>query len=270
MATGIDRTGRRAQATRARTTTDVQIALPRPTDFATVQLFVQLSPIMLGFSESVDMILQNKLKHFGRILRYSRKFGKIWTFENFHLITKTPWFSAKQSLESPPEVFLKVARNEVENASFAQRSAHRDSRIWRPELIESAAERKGRARGRRPTLKSAYPHPQILPQCNISSNYPYNVWFFWVIRHRSIILAKKNGNIFRQILRNSRKCVKTWVIKKLVDHKNTSVFFQAISGMSFWSFSYRWTQYQWEKNSYQASVHRAFSQRREKQGCFFG
>ena len=47
------------------------------------------------------------------------------------------------------------------------RSAHRDSRIWRPELIESAAECK-----RRPTFKSAYPDPQILPQCNISSNYP--------------------------------------------------------------------------------------------------
>ena len=45
-------------------------------------------------------------------------------------------------------------------------------RIWRPELIEPAAERKRRARGRRPTFKSAYPNPQILPQCNISSNYP--------------------------------------------------------------------------------------------------
>ena len=67
---------------------------------------------------------------------------------------------------------FKVARNEVENASFAQRSAHRDSRIWRPELIEPAAERKRRARRRRPTFKSAYPDPQILPQCNISSNYP--------------------------------------------------------------------------------------------------
>ena len=67
---------------------------------------------------------------------------------------------------------IKVARNEVKNASFAQRSAHRDSRIWRPELIEPVAERKQRARGRRPTFKSAYPDPQILPQCNISSNYP--------------------------------------------------------------------------------------------------
>ena len=43
---------------------------------------------------------------------------------------------------------VKVARNEVKNASFAQRSAHRDSRIWRPELIEPAAERKRRARTR--------------------------------------------------------------------------------------------------------------------------
>ena len=42
LVTGIDWTGRRAQATRARTTTDVQIGLPRPTEFATVQYFVQL------------------------------------------------------------------------------------------------------------------------------------------------------------------------------------------------------------------------------------
>ena len=69
-------------------------------------------------------------------------------------------------------MLFKVARNEVENASFAQRSAHRDSRIWRPELIEPAAERKRRAREPRPTFKSAYSDPQILPQCNISSNYP--------------------------------------------------------------------------------------------------
>ena len=73
---------------------------------------------------------------------------------------------------SDRELVIKVARNEVEKASFAQRSAHRDSRIWRPELIEPAAERKRRARGWRPTFKSAYPDPQILPQCNISSNYP--------------------------------------------------------------------------------------------------
>ena len=72
---------------------------------------------------------------------------------------------------SGPKLF-KVARNKVENASFVQRSAHSDSRIWPPELIEPAAERKWRTHERWPTFKSAYPDPQILPQCNISSNYP--------------------------------------------------------------------------------------------------
>ena len=75
---------------------------------------------------------------------------------------------------------------------------------------------RARARGRRPTFKSANPNPPILPQCNILSNYPYNVSFFWVSRHRSIILAKKMpGKIFGQILRNSRKCVKTWIIENV-------------------------------------------------------
>ena len=54
---------------------------------------------------------------------------------------------------------LKVAWNEVKSASFAQRSAHRDSRIWRPESIEPAAERIRRARRRRRTFKSAYSDP---------------------------------------------------------------------------------------------------------------
>ena len=120
MATGIDWTGRRAQATRARTTTDVQIGLPRPTDFATVQYFIQLPP--------------------------------------------------------------------------------------------------------------------------------FNVWFFSVSRHRSIILAKK-WKLFGQILRNSRKCVKLESLKMLIDHKHASVFFPAVSEKSSWSFSFRWTENQWEKTA---------------------
>ena len=55
---------------------------------------------------------------------------------------------------------FKVARNEVENTSFAQRSAHRDSRIWRPELIEQAVERKRRARARTATeVRIGLPRP---------------------------------------------------------------------------------------------------------------
>ena len=34
---------------------DVQIGLPRPIGFATVQYFVQLPPIMFGFSESAGI-----------------------------------------------------------------------------------------------------------------------------------------------------------------------------------------------------------------------
>ena len=36
-----------------------------------------------------------------------------------------------------PQASLKVARNKFKNTSFAQRSAHRDSRIWRQEMIDS-------------------------------------------------------------------------------------------------------------------------------------
>ena len=56
IATWFDRTGRRAQETR--TDDDgrhVQIDVPQPIEFATVQYFIQLPPIMFGFSESADI-----------------------------------------------------------------------------------------------------------------------------------------------------------------------------------------------------------------------
>ena len=76
------------------------------------------------------------------------------------------------------KISLKVAWNEVENASFAQRSVHCDSRIWLPELIEPAEERKRRARRRRPTFKSAYPDPQICHSAIFRPITLYNIWFF--------------------------------------------------------------------------------------------
>ena len=53
------------------------------------------------------------------------------------------------------------------------------------------------------------------------------------------------------------------LLKMLIDHKNALVFFQAVSGKSSWSFSYRWTQYQREKR---ATTHPfiAFLAREEK------
>ena len=109
---------------------------------------------------------------------------------------------------------FKVARNEVENASYAQRSAHRDSRIWRRELNRPQSASDARAdddrRSNRPTPTHRFRHSAIFRPIT-----PYNVLFFRVSRHRSINLAKKNGNSFGQILRNSRKCVKTWVIENV-------------------------------------------------------
>ena len=84
MATGIDWTGRRAQATRARTTTDVQIGLPRPTDFATVQCFVQLPPLMFGFSQSADrsIILAKKMETFRADFEKFQEMCETWIIEN--------------------------------------------------------------------------------------------------------------------------------------------------------------------------------------------
>ena len=69
--------------------------------------------------------------------------------------------------------YTKVARNEVKNASFAQLCTS-----WRQKYGErnwsnrpqSAGDARVLGQGR--TFKLAYPDPQILPQCNISSNYP--------------------------------------------------------------------------------------------------
>ena len=134
---------------------------------------------------------------------------------------------------------IKVARNEVKNASFAQCSAHRDSRIWRPELIEPAAERKRRARGTTTDVQIGLPRPTDFATVQYFVQLPpFNVWFFSVSRHRSIILAKK-WKLFGQILRNSRKCVKLGSLKMLIDHKHASVFFPAVSGKSSRSFSFR-------------------------------
>ena len=65
-----------------------------------------------------------------------------------------------------------VARNEVKNVSFAQRSAHREVKNmatgidWTGRRVQAT-----RARTMM-DVQLANPDPQILPQCNISSNYP--------------------------------------------------------------------------------------------------
>ena len=158
------------------------------------------------------------------------------------VVSKSKFFEIDFALKSH---LVKVARNEVKNASFAQCSAHRDSRIWQPELIEPAAERKRRARAdddgcsNRPTPTHRFCHSAIFHPISL-----YNVWFFWVSRHRSIILAKKMETFSGRSWEIPGNVRKLELSKALVDHKNALVFYQAVSGKSSWSFSYRWTQYQ--------------------------
>ena len=58
---------------------------------------------------------------------------------------------------------------------------------------------------------------------------PYKVWFFWVSRHRSIILAKKMETFSGRFWEIPGNVLKLELLKMLIDHKNASVFFQAVS-----------------------------------------
>ena len=120
-------------------------------------------------------------------------------------------------------------------------------------------------RPNRPTPPHRFCHSAIFHPIT-----PYNVWFFWVSRYRSIILAKKMETFsgrFWEIPGNVRKLE---LSKTLVDHKNALVFYQAVSGKSSWSFSYRWIQYQYEKTATKHQFISLLAVWREKQGCFFG
>ena len=126
--------------------------------------------------------------------------------------------------------FIKVARNEVKNASFVQRSAHREGKnmatgVDRTSRRAQATRADNGGRSNRPTPTHRFCHSAIFHPIT-----PYNVWFFWVSRHRSIILAKKMETFlcrFSEIPGNVRKLE---LSKTLVDYKNTLVFYQAVSG----------------------------------------
>ena len=102
---------------------------------------------------------------------------------------------------------FKVARNEVKNASFGQRPAHREGKN-----MVTGIDRTGRWGSNRPTPTHRFCHSAIFHPIT-----PYNVWFFWVRRHRSIILAKKPETFWgnSEKLRNSRKCAKSWIIENV-------------------------------------------------------
>ena len=135
---------------------------------------------------------------------------------------------------------VKVARNEVKNSSFAQRSAHREVKNMatgidrtgrRAQAGDAHADDDGCSNWPPPTHRfchSAIFHPIT----------PYNIWFFWVSSQSSIILTKKMEIFSCRFWEIPGNVWKLELSKILIDHKNALVFFQAVSGMSSWSFSY--------------------------------
>ena len=119
-------------------------------------------------------------------------------------------------------------------------------------------------RSNRPTPTHRFCHSAIFRPIT-----PFNVWFFSVSRHRSIILAKKMET-FRADFEKFQEMCETWIIENV----NWSQTRLGILPSSLWKvflkFFFQMNRKPMRKNSYWASVHRAFSQRREKQGCFFG
>ena len=88
------------------------------------------------------------------------------------------WLTLAKQVQTPCKLGTKSKTRRLRSALRIVVQEYGD-RNWlnRPQSASDA-----RARGRRPTVKSAYPDPQILTQCNISSNYPHNVWFFCAMR----------------------------------------------------------------------------------------
>ena len=64
---------------------DGQIRLPRQTDFVTIQYFIQIKPVMFGFSKSYVDHFSNKTGNiFRQILRISTKCVKRWMIEIYN------------------------------------------------------------------------------------------------------------------------------------------------------------------------------------------
>ena len=93
---------------------------------------------------------------------------------------------------------VKAAQSEVKNGSFAQRSTHRDSSIWRSELIDSAAERK---RCTQPFTSTCIDlsRPIVFATVQFFIQIPRRPIMFGLSESADMCLSfyPKNGNTFR-------------------------------------------------------------------------
>ena len=134
---------------------------------------------------------------------------------------------------------------------------------WLQSASDARADDDGRSN--RPTPTHIFCHSAIFHPIT-----PYNVCFFWVSRHRSIILEKKMETLsdrFWEIPGNVRKLE---LSKTLVDYKNALVFYQAVSGKSPWSFLTGEPKTNKKKTATKHQFIALLAVWREKQRCFFG
>ena len=143
------------------------------------------------------------------------------------------WFLHQGSSERSPKHVICTALCASWRLEYGDRN-------WsnRPQSASNARADDDR-RSNRPTPTHKFSHSAIFHPIT-----PYNFWFFWVSRHRSIILAKKMETFSGRFWEISGNVQKLEFSKTLVDHKNALAFYQEVSGKSSWSFSYRWTQHQ--------------------------
>ena len=147
----------------------------------------------------------------------------------------------KIASEGGPGTAFKVARNEVKNASFAQRFAHRNSRIWRL-AIDSAALRKRRTQPFTST-QIGLSRPIVFARVLYFIKIPAIMFGFSESADMCLSFYKKRKKHFRQILRNSRKCVKIWTFKNFNWLQKRLGFPPKSLWKVLLKFSYRWAQY---------------------------
>ena len=151
-------------------------------------------------------------------------------------------------------MYLHVARNEIKNASFAQRSVHREGKNMATRIDWTGCG--AHATRARTTTDVQIGGLRLKDFATVQYFIQLPAISFGFSESADVGLSfyGKNGNIFGQILRVPGNVRKLEWSRTLVDHKNALVFYQgqAVSGKSPCSFSYRWTHYNKKKKQRQS------------------
>ena len=117
--------------------------------------------------------------------------------------------------------------------------------------------------------KLAYPDFSLCHSAIFHSNTPI-LFGFSESADMCLSFYQKNGNIFEQILRNSRKCVKIWTSKTVIDNKRRLGYQPNSLWIVLMKFFLQVNPIPIIRNSFQASAHHAFNLLKRKTKIFFG